>query len=84
MKRHLLVATAAVALVLIAAPAYAFHCPLDIAAIDNGLAKARVSAEVKAQAKALRDEGEALHKAGKHGDALNKLSAAMRLILGAM
>ncbi len=84
MKRHLLAATAVVALVLIAAPAYAFHCPLDIAAIDNGLAKARVSAEVKAEAKALRDAGAALHAAGKHGEAIDKLSAAMRLILGAM
>ncbi len=74
----------AAALVLFAAPAYAFHCPLDVAAIDNGLAKANISADVKAQAKALRDEGEALHKAGKHAKALEKLAAAMRLILGAM
>ncbi len=76
--------TAAVALMLFAAPASAFHCPLDAKAIDNGLAKAAISADAKAEAKQLRDEGEALHNAGDHKGAIDKFSTAMCVILNDM
>ena len=63
------------------APAFAGHCPLDIAAIDSALENTTLDSEVKAQVKALRDEGRALHEAGDHGDSEKKLAEAMRLIL---
>jgi len=63
------------------APAFAGHCPLDIAAIDSALENTTLDSEVEAQVKALRDEGQALHEAGDHGDSERKLAEAMRLIL---
>lgn len=74
----------AAALMLFAAPASAFHCPLDAKAIDNGLAKAAISAGAKAEAQKLRDEGMALHESGDHKGSVDKLSAAMRVILSDM
>lgn len=82
MKRYLpgiLVSTLLVGLTI--APAQAFHCPLDVKAIDNGLAHASLSAETKAEVQKLRDEGEQLHKSGAHKEAVDKLSEAMRLLL---
>jgi len=78
MRRTLL---AAAMLTLFATPALAYHCPADIAAIDNALPKVSLSAEQKAQVERLRDEGEELHNAGSHGEAVNKLAEAMRIIL---
>ncbi len=63
---------------------YAAHCPLDVKAIDNALPKASLTAQQRADVQSLRDEGEALHKAGKHGESVNKLSEAMRIILNSM
>ena len=71
-------------LILLSAPAFAFHCPADVKAIDHALETADLSAEQEAKARALRDEGEALHEAGQHKEAVDKLSEAMRLILNAM
>lgn len=75
---------ATVLLFAFAAPAAAFHCPTDIAAIDNALPKASLSAEQRAEVQRLRDEGEAAHKAGNHGESVNKLAEAMRIILNNM
>jgi len=75
---------AAVALVALATPALAFHCPADIAAIDHALAKANLSSAQKAEVKALRDQGEAQHKAGQHKESVDTLAQAMRLILNEM
>lgn len=61
--------------------AMAFHCPADVKAIDNALAKTQMSQSQRAQVMSLRDEGEALHKAGAHKESMGKLSEAMRLIL---
>jgi len=63
-------------------PAYAFQCPADIAAIDAALASnTTLSDEDRAKVQALRDEGEALHQAGKHGDSVETLAEA-KAILG--
>ena len=67
-----------------ATSALAFHCPADVKAIDNGLAKVQMSQSQKAEVMSLRAEGEALHKAGSHKDAVDKLSEAMRLVLNSM
>jgi hypothetical protein len=53
-------------------------------AINNGLAKANLSAEDEAQVKMLRDEGKALHNAGKHKESVDTLAEAMRIILNNM
>lgn len=82
MKKYLLGIAASMFLGL--SSAYAFQCPLDIRAIDNALPKVNLSAEQRAEVQRLRDEGEALHNAGKHGESVNKLAEAMRIILNNM
>lgn len=72
---------AGAAALLIATPAFAFHCPRDAAAIDHALGVLAVSDEVKADAQALRDQGVAQHEAGNHEDAQTTLAEAMRLLL---
>ncbi len=75
---------AAALLVAFSAPALAFHCPADVKAIDNALAKSSLTAAQKADVMKLRDEGEAQHKAGDHQNSVNTLSKAMRIILNNM
>ncbi len=75
---------AATLLVAFSTPALAFHCPADVNAIDNALPKSDLTAPQKAEVMKLRDEGEALHKAGDHQDAVNTLAKAMRIILNNM
>jgi hypothetical protein len=74
MKRILVTAAAIVAL---AAPAFANHCPKDMAAIDAALAKnPKLSDAQIAEVKKLRAEGEALHKAGNHKESVETLQKA--------
>ena len=80
LRRTLLAATL---LVAISAPALAGHCPADVKAIDNALPKMSLSAAQKAEVTTLRNEGEALHKAGNHNDSQSALAKAMRIILNA-
>ena len=75
------VVIAAVAAMLIATPASAFHCPADAKAIDHGLTVLSVDDATKAKVKALRDKGLDQHKAGKHADSVNTLAEGMRLLL---
>ena len=65
----------------LASPAFAFHCPVDAAAIDDALARSTLSAAEKAEIRAARDEGMELHNAGKHREAVDKLAEAMRMLL---
>ena len=66
---------------LIATPALASHCPKDMAAIDAALAKnPSLSAEQMTEVKALRAEGEKLHKAGDHGASVQALEKAMGIL----
>ena len=64
-----------------ATPALAGHCPADVKAIDNALAKMSVPKAQMSEVKALRDQGDAEHKAGQHGASVKTLAQAMRLIL---
>jgi hypothetical protein len=72
---------AASAMLLIATPALAGHCPKDAAAIDHALTALKVSDDVKSDVKALRDKGMALHKAGKHRESEHALAEGMRKLL---
>ena len=74
-------ALAAGAALLLATPAYAFHCPKDASAIDHALSVLNVSEDVKSKVQALRDQGMEQHGAGNHADAVNSLSEAMRTLL---
>ena len=57
------------------------HCPLDMKKIDAALAQGpSLSASELARVKTLRAEGEALHKSGKHGESVDKLGEAMRIL----
>lgn len=78
MKRVLLAA----ALSLAAAPAFAFHCPQDMAQIDAALAaNPQISAADLEQVQALRAQGEELHNAGQHQQSIDTLTQA-KAILG--
>jgi hypothetical protein len=61
--------------------AFAFHCPTDMKAIDDALAKKpNLSAEQLAQVKKFRAEGEELHKAGKHKESVDTLAKAKKIL----
>lgn len=68
-------------LVVVSAPAFAFHCPADVKAIDAGLGKVSLSAPDKAQVMSLRNSGEAHHKAGRHKEAVDDLAKGMLVLL---
>ena len=83
-KRLVTTVLGTVLLAALALPAQAAHCPADVKAIDHALPKSNLSAQQKAQVQMLRDEGEALHNAGKHKESVDKLAEAMRIILNGM
>jgi predicted Zn-dependent protease len=61
--------------------ALAFHCPTDMKKIDEALARnPPLSAAQADEVKRLRAEGETLHKAGKHQEAIDTLAKAMKLL----
>ncbi|HEX9568845.1 MAG TPA: hypothetical protein VIG92_07635 [Rhodospirillales bacterium] len=71
--------TAAAVLALMATPAFASQCPKDMKSIDAALAAGK-GGNMMDKVKALRAEGEALHKAGKHKESVEKLAEALKLI----
>ncbi len=78
MKHILLAAAFSLALV---GPAFAFHCPADMAKIDAALAEnPQLSAEQLAEVKKRRAEGEALHNGGQHQDSVDTLAKAMEIL----
>lgn len=78
MKPVILAAALTVAL---AGPALASNCPRQMAEIDAALAKnPSVSAEALAEARKLRAEGEAHHKAGKHPESVDALAKAKKAL----
>jgi hypothetical protein len=71
----------AVALLTTAGAALAFHCPADMKKIDDALAKGpKLTAEQMAEVKKYRADGEALHKAGKHQESVDRLAKAMKIL----
>ncbi|HEY5000121.1 MAG TPA: hypothetical protein VII36_13290 [Usitatibacter sp.] len=78
MKRTLALAAA---LLFASASAFAFHCPNDMKAIDAALAKNPKLSEADMKAvKKYREEGEVLHKAGKHQESIDTLAKAMKIL----
>ena len=71
----------AATLLFTASTAFAFHCPKDMKAIDDALAKKPklTEAQMKEVTK-LRASGEANHKAGKHQEAVDDLGKAMKIL----
>jgi hypothetical protein len=72
--------TALALTVLMTGTAFANSCPTHVKKIDEALASSTVSEDVKAQAKALRDEGQALHDSGDHAGSMAKLAEAEKLL----
>lgn len=70
---------AAAVLALLATPALAGQCPKDMKAIDAAL-KAGKGAGMMDKVKALRAEGESLHKSGKHKESVAKLAEAKKIL----
>ena len=71
----------ALSLALASSGAFAFHCPKDMKAIDDALAKnPKLSAAQMDDVKKYRAEGETLHKAGKHQDSVDTLAKAMGIL----
>jgi len=69
------------ALALAAGSALAHNCPNEMKAIDAKLAAgAKLSDADLAKVKALRADGEAAHKAGKHDDSMKALGEAKKLL----
>ncbi len=72
---------AAVAMMMFAGAALAFHCPKDMKAIDDALAKnPKLSEAQMSEVKKLRADGETLHKAGKHQESVDTLAKAMKIL----
>jgi hypothetical protein len=72
---------AVAALLLAAGPAFASSCPSHVKAIDAYLAaNPSTPADKMSKAKALRNEGESLHNAGKHAESMVKLTEAEALL----
>lgn len=78
MKLRILIAAVAMA---VAGSAFAAHCPMDMKKIDEAMSKnPNLPADQLAQVKQLRAEGETLHKAGNHGESVEKLGKAMSIL----
>lgn len=70
-----------VSMLFAAGTAMAFHCPKDMKAIDDALAKnpKLTEAQMK-EVKELRAKGEEQHKAGKHQESVESLGKAKKIL----
>jgi hypothetical protein len=66
--------------VFFAATASAHGCPGEMRAIDAKMPSAQLPAADMSKVKALRDEGEKLHKEGKHTESMKALAEAKKLL----
>ena len=71
---------AAVALALLATPAFAGQCPKDMKKVDATLDKTKVTGPNLAKAISLRAKGGKLHKSGKHRESIAALAGAMKAL----
>ena len=60
--------------------AFAFHCPVDMKAIDDAMPKAKLTDAQKKEVAKHRAEGESLHKAGKHQESMEALAKAKKIL----
>jgi hypothetical protein len=78
MKRTLALA---ITLLFAAGTAMAMHCPKDMKAIDEALAKNPKLTEAQMKdVKAQRAKGEEFHKAGKHQESVDELAKAKKTL----
>ena len=63
-----------------AAMASAHGCPGEMRAIDAKVPTANLPAADMSKVKALREEGEKLHKGGKHTESMKALAEAKKLL----
>ncbi len=78
MKRILV---AAGVIVVMTSPAFAKHCPKDVAIIDQAMPKATGLNKMQMmEVMALRDKGDALHKSGKHAESIKVLHEAVEIL----
>ena len=64
-----------------AGTAFGFHCPQDMKKIDDALAKdPKLTTAQLDEVKKYRAEGEVLHKAGKHQEAIDTLEKAEKIL----
>jgi len=63
-----------------AAMASAHGCPGEMRAIDAKVPTANLPAADMSKVKALREEGEKLHKEGKHTESMKALAEAKKLL----
>ena len=69
-----------VILAAFASLAWANNCPNEVKAIDAALPKAKLDAKQQAEVKKLRDDGEKLHKEGKHAESMATLGKAKGIL----
>lgn len=71
---------AALLTLVLAAPAFAFQCPMDMAKIDAALPTAQLTDEQKARVMELREEGEQQHASGNHQASVDALAEAKEIL----
>jgi hypothetical protein len=74
------IALVAATLCVASGTVFAFHCPVDIKAIDEALPTAKLDANKTAEVQKLRAQGESLHKAGKHQESMDALGKAKKIL----
>lgn len=77
MKKFTLAAAIAISL---ASPAFANHCPMDMAKIDAAMKTTKVDDATKKKVMDLYNKGKAEHEAGNHGASVKDLGEAMKLL----
>lgn len=66
---------------MLSAPVFAFHCPVDMQKIDAALAANPPLSETQlAEIRYLRAEGEEYHRAGQHQRSVDTLARAMQIL----
>jgi len=67
-------------LALITSMAFAHNCPNEMKAIDAKMTSGKLSETDLAKVKALREDGEKFHKAGKHDESMKALGEAKKML----
>lgn len=71
---------AVLSLAFVASMAFAHNCPNEMKAIDAKMTSAKLSDADLSKVKALREEGEKFHKAGKHDESMKALGEAKKML----
>ncbi|MDH3234096.1 MAG: hypothetical protein OEQ29_11295 [Alphaproteobacteria bacterium] len=78
MLKQIIIASALV--IGLAAPAWAGSCPGMSKQVSAGLAKSKLPAAKKAEITKLRDQGDMLHRTGKHAQSVAVLKRALSML----